>query len=600
MWILTAPAKEGDTPLVLSLPFGTKASPYTVGRKEGDIIIANDKSLSKKHAELILSPADGGSLSVKDLNSKFGVIIKDASGERRVGEHAERVANGASLKLGSTMFTVERQPLVVCTSGVKGPEKIALKAVCEQLGATLVNDWRDDVTHLVMPQCTWTPKLLFALATLKAVISPAWLQAAAARAEASAPLPDVGASEFAPLPAATHPGQAGMAAGVTTIQRVRATLFRGLRFICLPAAAPAGGGPAEPMTSTTEWLLERMGATARGWEASSMGSDGLAALIADGWQFILPGDETSASTQEAKAVAAAGGALFSPLSVRTSLIQAKKLLQPVKLPPAARSKAAPQAKPASSSGASAAPAAPPASSSASASDPPASRKRAAPADVPGGLEADAATQPAAAAEPTPAANGGAAAAPQKRSRGGSRASVPAPASPAPPAPAPEPRPAAAPPPNAADAAAASLAAPDMPLRPVDMPPPLAGWRWRGRLQAAAHQDGGGGGAAAAADGTAPAPAADTPQEADGPPRTAPAPRFPVATNQGGFVGKRFRKVGPTRGPGALVRVRMEPIVNGRDAEGAPMAEEAAPAENAHELFEEAVQGGGRGGGRRRR
>jgi hypothetical protein len=63
-------------------------------------------------------------------------------------------------------------------------------------------------------------------------------------------------------------------------------------------------------------------------------------------------------------------------------------------------------------------------------------------------------------------------------------------------------------------------------------------------------------------------------------------------------GKRFRKIA-TRGPGALVSVRMERVETGRDGSD-EQARDDAPVEDADELFEEALQQGRAGGGGRRR
>ena len=64
--------------------------------------------------------------------------------------------------------------------------------------------------------------------------------------------------------------------------------------------------------------------------------------------------------------------------------------------------------------------------------------------------------------------------------------------------------------------------------------------------------------------------------------------------------KRFKKVGG-RGPGALVRIKMETVQTGREnARGAEEAAEEAPQEDIDEEFEQAVQHGRATSTRRRR
>ena len=80
------------------------------------------------------------------------------------------------------------------------------------------------------------------------------------------------------------------------------------------------------------------------------------------------------------------------------------------------------------------------------------------------------------------------------------------------------------------------------------------------------------------------------------------PSTSVPTVEAAWGGKRFRKRG-TRGPGAMVRVRMETVVTGRDGrreeEGAEEEGVEENVQNADEAFEEVMQQG-RANSRRRR
>ena len=101
----------------------------SIGRKEADICIPDDKSLSRQHAELTLSGEGFSSLMVRDLKSKFGVTV----GETRLGAEPAALSHGSTMKLGSTIFKVSRIPIVLCASGVSAAERPALKAAAAKL-----------------------------------------------------------------------------------------------------------------------------------------------------------------------------------------------------------------------------------------------------------------------------------------------------------------------------------------------------------------------------------------------------------------------------------------------------------------------------------
>ena len=221
-------ADATEPPLTLVLPVAGQTS-YLVGRKEGAVVLANDKSISRKHAELSIVE---GALQVKDLESKFGTFIN----EKRLDATAHVLAHGVKLKLGTTTFAVECVPLVLCASGISGDAKAKLKATCDKVGALLVKDWRDGVSHLITAQMQWTPKFLYALGALVPVVSPAWLDALAARTTPAEASPDVRDVQYAPSP---PPGRAdgGVDARTGMVNEVRASLFCDVRLMCLPPTA---------------------------------------------------------------------------------------------------------------------------------------------------------------------------------------------------------------------------------------------------------------------------------------------------------------------------------------------------------------------------
>jgi hypothetical protein len=633
MWLLTGRPKDPNAqgapaPITILLPTAKPLEnggiTYVVGRKDVDICIPADKSLSRSHAELMVSGEGFGSLTIRDMQSKFGVVV----GESRLGADPHALTDGASLKLGTTLFTVQRVPLVLCTSGIAASERPALKAAAAKLGAALAKEWHDGVTHLVMPTVTWTPKLLTALAACVPVVSPAWVLAAAARSAATDPLPPIGAPEFAPTPAPTSATTADLPSGATTIEGVqpeRKRLFAGKALLCLPNAADgASSGGAAAATQDICRLLERMGAQIMPWPSPAPSSAKLGAYIAaraaEGVWFLTSGDETKSVSREAEAVLTAGGTLYTPLLVRTSLVRAA-LQAPVRQPtdrPAAKPAAKPIAKQAAPSAAVGKPASPPARAATPPSRAPAADVTMAEAEdaspaaasphVPSGsscepaspADAQAATQvveaqravsgppppaPAMARAPAPAPAADKGGWNQKRKKdppGGDRTASPAtyavptrqPAADADDA---EAEMGAAPAAAAAPAPAAAEPQPAAPRPPaprpvVAGPPAPEGWLKRPRSMF----DGSDAGA------EAPAP-----------------PTHSVGYTAAPVSGKAFKKVG-ARGPGSMVRVRMETVMTGRDGPDELARDgEEAPADDANQQFAEAVQQVKAAGGRRR-
>ena len=89
------------------LPVAGHASTYTVGRKDQDVTIDGDKSISRAHC--MLEVGADNTLYVTDPGSKFGTFVNGT----KLEHHARTaLAAGATLKVGETAFEVARVPLV--------------------------------------------------------------------------------------------------------------------------------------------------------------------------------------------------------------------------------------------------------------------------------------------------------------------------------------------------------------------------------------------------------------------------------------------------------------------------------------------------------
>ena len=251
MWKLTS------TDFTLWLPLPTHTPAYSVGRKECDILLTSDKSVSRRHAEFEVT---GGMLRVKDLESKYGSTLNGTrlSGESRV------LSTGDRVKLGQTEFSVQQLPLVLCASGLRGVEKGVVDRAMADLGVSLVAQWSTDVTHLIMTHVSFTPKLLTALASAVPVVTPEWVRLLAARRQLNEKPPDPDA--FPPSVPSTEGSQASQMGGISQSvgvrQETRRHLFAGWDIVWLPKAMGTGAAANDMKTSE---LLLLMGARELPW-----------------------------------------------------------------------------------------------------------------------------------------------------------------------------------------------------------------------------------------------------------------------------------------------------------------------------------------------
>ena len=256
-------------------PVSGHVGAYTVGRKDTDMVVSNDKSISRNHAQVTHEP-DG--LTLMDIGSKFGTHV---NGTKLAQNEPCALAAGDKVILGTTHFTVRRRQLIFCASTLSSPEdKEELTRSTAALGATLADKWSSEVTHLIMPTVTFTPKLISALALLKPVVSLQWLRLALARTKPAQMLPDANEPSVVP---ALGPANAKFPADLVAVQPARKVVFRGRRFVCLSGGA---GSKVKSAAATFE-LMEQMGADLRQWP---MGAplDYAAQMVGQGFEFLLP------------------------------------------------------------------------------------------------------------------------------------------------------------------------------------------------------------------------------------------------------------------------------------------------------------------------
>ncbi|KAL6489358.1 hypothetical protein MHYP_G00030990 [Metynnis hypsauchen] len=140
---------------------------YVVGRKNCDILLANDQSISRVHAKLAVTEQ---TVTLKD-SSKYGTFINDeqlAAGSTKTLRGGDRVTFGVF----QSKFRLELNSVVVCSSCVDNEGKVALSQAVQSVGGRLVNSWSQDCTHLVMPTVKVTIKTICALLCCRPIVKP--------------------------------------------------------------------------------------------------------------------------------------------------------------------------------------------------------------------------------------------------------------------------------------------------------------------------------------------------------------------------------------------------------------------------------------------
>ncbi|CAB1334615.1 unnamed protein product [Coregonus sp. 'balchen'] len=138
---------------------------YVVGRKNCEVILPNDQSISRAHAHLT---ATDQTLTLKDC-SKYGTFVNE---ERLSGDTPRSLTAGDRVTFGvfHSKFSVQQVTVVVCSSCVDNEGKVSLSQALQPLGGRLANTWTQDCTHLVMPTVKVTIKTICALLCCRPIV----------------------------------------------------------------------------------------------------------------------------------------------------------------------------------------------------------------------------------------------------------------------------------------------------------------------------------------------------------------------------------------------------------------------------------------------
>ncbi|XP_060590828.1 nibrin-like isoform X2 [Ruditapes philippinarum] len=154
---------------------------YIVGRRDCDILLPGDQTVSRKHAELTVSHSEANLaninrlpiLKLKDI-SKFGTWV---NGERVEGERI--LKDGDSIYFGSPKsgFMIVYEPMVLTASCLDAAVKKMVKQYMCTLGGHMVPEWQRDCSLLVMSKISVTIKVISALVSQKFIVTPQYVEA---------------------------------------------------------------------------------------------------------------------------------------------------------------------------------------------------------------------------------------------------------------------------------------------------------------------------------------------------------------------------------------------------------------------------------------
>ncbi|XP_056300371.1 nibrin isoform X2 [Pseudoliparis swirei] len=273
MWILAPLEPGGETHYLLS------SKEYVVGRKNCDIVLPNDQSISRAHAHLT---AADQTLTLKDT-SKYGSFVNS---QQLTQNTPVNLKSGDNVTFGvfNSKFSVDHQKPVVCSSCLDNEGKASLSQALSALGGKLINTWTHECTHLAMPSMKVTIKTISALLCCCPIVKPEFFMEFSKAAQQKLPPPK--AERF--VPEIDEPSLSKEDVNLGAIP-VRKQLFSGKTFIFLNAkqlkrlsrAVDFGGGKSQ--------LLED-GALPRGLLESPQSC--VVNVMTDSSQTLLPPSTT--------------------------------------------------------------------------------------------------------------------------------------------------------------------------------------------------------------------------------------------------------------------------------------------------------------------
>lgn len=154
----------------------TPGKVHTVSRKVGDIILANDQSVSRKHAFLEVKYPVTDGIYVWDDNSKYGSFVNDGikSNVKLEKEKKYTLREGDTVRFGlqDNIWTLKREVPLVYGHMLKPPELKKIISAVSKSGGKYAGKWTKDITHLCTNTLHLTHEIMCTLASAKPIVTP--------------------------------------------------------------------------------------------------------------------------------------------------------------------------------------------------------------------------------------------------------------------------------------------------------------------------------------------------------------------------------------------------------------------------------------------
>ncbi|KAK2164940.1 hypothetical protein LSH36_57g04077 [Paralvinella palmiformis] len=157
---------------------------YSIGRKDTDILLLDDMSISRKHAVLHVVHPEAHVmfceklpvLTVEDL-SKFGTTV----GEKHLTKEKATILSGDTIWFGNlnadnSRFVADYEPYLVLTSCLDPATKRLTRQLLCQLGGHIINECHKGCDALIMNNLSITIKAVCALICQKPIVTPKYLE----------------------------------------------------------------------------------------------------------------------------------------------------------------------------------------------------------------------------------------------------------------------------------------------------------------------------------------------------------------------------------------------------------------------------------------
>ncbi|KAL1491442.1 hypothetical protein ABEB36_012040 [Hypothenemus hampei] len=140
---------------------------YTIGRKNCDILLENDDSISRLHAKLTVKQNE---VTLEDCKSRYSTLHITQKLIPFVPVHLKHLD---LIKFGifNSKFRFESYQFVVAGSVLSTEKKALLKECLDKCGGYYVEKWTDYCTHLTVEKASLTVKFLQALVNEKHIVT---------------------------------------------------------------------------------------------------------------------------------------------------------------------------------------------------------------------------------------------------------------------------------------------------------------------------------------------------------------------------------------------------------------------------------------------